>query len=64
VPCTALWTALWSDDLDAYAAGETGIAQINCAICVCAPCRCPEFGTASYLAMLDVRHGRAASRDE
>jgi len=50
--------AVWSDDLDAYASGELDASKAHCALCMCAPCRCPEFGTPAYFALLDWRHGR------
>jgi hypothetical protein len=50
--------AIWSDDLDAYAGGELDASKLHCALCMCAPCRCPEFGTPAYFALLDARHGR------
>jgi hypothetical protein len=50
--------AIWSDDLDAYASGELDASQVTCALCFCAPCRCPAFGSAAYFALLDFRHGR------
>jgi hypothetical protein len=49
---------IWSDDFDAYASGQLPIEQVHCALCQCAPCRCPEFGTAAYFALIDQRHGR------
>ncbi len=48
--------AVWSPDFDRYAGGDT--AQIRCALCRQSSCRCPEFGTAEYFAMLERRHGR------
>jgi hypothetical protein len=50
--------AIWSDDLDAYMNGERDASKLHCALCQCAPCRCPEFGTDAYFALLDQRHGR------
>ena len=50
--------AIWSDDFDAYASGRLDISQVHCALCQRAPCRCPEFGTDAYFALLDQRHGR------
>lgn len=50
--------AAWSPDFDAYASGELDASKIHCALCMCAPCRCPAFGSAAYLALLDSRHGR------
>jgi hypothetical protein len=50
--------AIWSDDFDAYASGQLPIEQVRCALCQCAPCRCPQFGTPAYFALLDQRHGR------
>jgi hypothetical protein len=50
--------AIWSDDFDAYAAGERDSAKLHCALCQCAPCRCPAFKTPEYFALLDQRHGR------
>ena len=34
--------AIWSDDFDAYASGELSASKIHCALCQCAPCRCPN----------------------
>lgn len=53
--------AIWSDDFDAYASGELSASKIHCALCQCAPCRCPKFGSAAYFALTDVRHGRPRS---
>lgn len=50
--------AVWSDDFDAYASGELDASRLHCALCQCAPCRCPAFGTDAYFALLDQRHGR------
>lgn len=50
--------AIWSDDLGAYASGELDLSQVHCALCMCAPCRCPAFGSAAYFALIDFRHGR------
>jgi hypothetical protein len=50
--------AIWSDDFDAYAGGEIDTSKVHCALCMCAPCRCPAFGTPEYFALLDFRHGR------
>jgi hypothetical protein len=50
--------AIWSDDFDAYASGELDASKIHCALCMCAPCRCPKFGSDAYFALLDFRHGR------
>src|SRR5438034_11349757 len=46
-PVAALNTlgAVWSDDFGAYASGQLDASQITCALCMCAPCRCPAFGT-------------------
>lgn len=52
-------SVLWSPDVGAYAAGEIGITQIECALCETAPCDCPEFGSSEYFALLDRRHGRS-----
>jgi hypothetical protein len=52
-------STLWSDDFGAYAAGELPIERVHCVLCQCAPCRCPEFGTPAYFALIDQRHGRA-----
>jgi hypothetical protein len=54
--------AIWSDDLDAYTGGELDAAKLHCALCMCAPCRCPEFGTPAYFALLDARHGRRPAK--
>jgi hypothetical protein len=51
--------ALWSDDFDAYASGELTASQVTCVLCMCAPCRCPEFGTEAYFALVDWRHGKS-----
>jgi hypothetical protein len=53
--------AIWSDDFDAYASGQLDLSQVHCALCMCAPCRCPAFGTPAYFALLDARHGRRSS---
>lgn len=50
--------ALWSDDFDAYASGQLDASRVHCALCMCAPCRCPAFGTPAYFALIDARHGR------
>jgi hypothetical protein len=50
--------AIWSDDFDAYASGQLDASQVHCALCTCAPCRCPAFGSAAYFALVDFRHGR------
>ncbi len=47
-----------SDDFDAYASGRLDASEVTCALCMCAPCRCPKFGTPGYLALVDFRHGR------
>ena len=54
--------AVWSDDFDAYASGELDISQVHCALCQCAPCRCPAFGTPEYFALIDFRHGRGGAK--
>ena len=46
-----------SDDLDAYAGGELPAEAVHCALCMCAPCRCPAFGSPAYFALVDSRHG-------
>ncbi len=51
-------SAAWSPDFDAYATGQLDASQVRCVLCTRAPCRCPEFGTSEYLALLDKRHGR------
>jgi hypothetical protein len=50
--------AIWSDDFDAYASGQLDASRVHCALCMCAPCRCPAFGTPEYFALIDFRHGR------
>jgi hypothetical protein len=55
--------AIWSDDFDAYASGELDASKLHCALCQCAPCRCPAFGTDAYFALLDFRHGRGKGTD-
>lgn len=50
--------AIWSEDLDAYAAGQIDAGRITCALCLCRPCRCPPFGSPDYMRLLDARHGR------
>lgn len=50
--------AKWSPDLDAYATGELKAHQLRCAVCANAPCRCPQFGTPEYFALVNRRHGR------
>jgi len=62
VEALAALGALWSDDFDAYAGGERDAAKLNCVLCLCAPCRCPEFGSEAYFRLLDVRHGRTKGR--
>lgn len=52
----------WSPDFDAYAAGELGVAQVRCALCGAAPCACPPFGSAEYLALFDRVHGSRSGR--
>jgi hypothetical protein len=46
-----------SPDLDAYAAGEIDASQVRCVLCGFAPCRCPEFGSPEYMALMDRLHG-------
>jgi hypothetical protein len=53
--------AIWSDDFDAYTGGERDASKLHCALCMCAPCRCPAFGTPAYFALLDARHGHRSS---
>lgn len=53
-------SALISDDFDAYAEGRLDVGEVNCALCQCAPCRCPAFGTGAYFRLLDQRHGRTS----
>lgn len=48
----------WSPDFDAYASGELDASQVRCALCIKAPCECPEFGTPAYFALIEWRHGR------
>lgn len=50
--------AIWSPDLDAYAAGQLDPAAIRCALCQHAPCQCPPAGTPEYFALVARRHGR------
>jgi hypothetical protein len=50
--------AIWSPDFDAYASGQLDASRVRCALCQHAPCDCPPFGTAEYVALLDARHGR------
>lgn len=50
--------AVWSPDLDAYAAGDLDVTRVRCALCGQAPCQCPPFGTPEYLALVDRAHGR------
>jgi hypothetical protein len=50
--------AIWSPDVEAYAAGQLDASQVRCALCTHAPCDCPEFGTPEYFALIDRRHGR------
>lgn len=59
-PVAALDTlgAIWSPDFDAYASGQLPADQVRCVLCLAAPCRCPEFGTPEYFALIDARHGR------
>jgi hypothetical protein len=55
--------AIWSDDFDAYAGGETDASKVHCVLCQCAPCRCPPFGSDAYFSLLDFRHGRGKTGD-
>jgi hypothetical protein len=48
-----------SPDLSAYASGDLDASQVRCVLCTHAPCDCPEFGSAEYLAALDRLHGRS-----
>jgi hypothetical protein len=50
-----------SPNLDAYAAGEIGVAQIRCLLCRHAPCGCPPFGTPEYFALIDRTHSTPRS---
>lgn len=50
--------AKWSPDIDDFLDGKIDLAQMRCALCQQKPCKCPEFGTPEYLALLDKRHGR------
>jgi hypothetical protein len=50
--------AKWSPDFGDYAAGKVDASAIRCALCANAPCKCPPFGSAAYLALVDRRHGR------
>jgi len=50
--------AKWSPDLDAYASGKLGAGDVRCVLCGHAPCDCPPFGSAGYLAMADRLHSR------
>lgn len=49
--------AHWSPDLDAYASGQLDIAQVRCALCRIAPCQCPPFMSAEYVALIKRVHG-------
>ncbi len=53
--------AVWSPDFGAYASGQLG--AVRCVLCGNAPCDCPPFGTAAYLALVDRLHGRAGGGD-
>jgi len=46
-----------SPDFDSYAAGETPVAAVRCALCANAPCACPPFGSDAYFEMVNRRHG-------
>ena len=50
--------AVWSPDVDDYAAGRIDACRVRCALCGQVPCQCPPFGTAEYLALVDRVHGR------
>ncbi len=50
--------AIWSPDLDAYAAGQLDASAVRCALCELAPCACPPFGTPAYVELVNRRHGR------
>ena len=54
--------AVWSPDFGAYASGQTVASAVRCVLCGHAPCDCPPFGTAAYLALVDRLHGRAGER--
>jgi len=54
--------AVWSPDFGAYASGQIGASAVRCVLCGHAPCDCPPFGTAAYLALVDRLHGRAGER--
>lgn len=49
--------ANWSPDLDAYASGRLDITQVRCALCQFAPCQCPPFMSAEYVALIKCVHG-------
>jgi hypothetical protein len=49
-------SAVWSPDVDRYAAGQIDAHQVRCVLCAQAPCACPPFGTPEYLALVDQRH--------
>lgn len=50
--------AVWSPDFDAYASGQLDLSRVRCALCKLAPCKCPEFGSDEYFALIDRVHGR------
>ncbi len=54
--------AVWSPDFGAYASGQLDASAVRCVLCGHAPCDCPPFGTAAYLALVDRLHGRAGER--
>jgi hypothetical protein len=50
--------AVWSPNFADYASGRIPASGIICALCQLNPCKCPEFGTDEYFALIDQRHGR------
>jgi hypothetical protein len=52
--------AVYSPDLNGYAAGRLDASRVRCALCRLAPCQCPPFGSAAYFDLLDRVHGRPA----
>lgn len=50
--------AVWSPDIDAYAAGKLDVSEVRCVLCTHAPCDCPPPGSPEYLTLVRRLHGR------
>jgi len=49
--------AVWSPDFGADASGQLDASRVRGVLCRHAPCAFPPFGTAAYLALVEVRQG-------